>query len=83
MQIIECENCGGSTISFGVVSVNVDLSKSTYCEHCRESKEERQKHFFCSLKCFEEYLKKTTTSESAPLKWKEWKVGKDGVSRFE
>lgn len=63
MEIIGCRNCGQESTPFGMISVNVILSKSHYCEHCRDSKTENQNYFFCSVKCLQEY--------AARIEWKE------------
>lgn len=56
-QINYCKNCNSSIIPLGGTSVNVELVICSWCEHCRETKEEIQRHFFCSVKCFNDYMK--------------------------
>ena len=68
MQIIRCTECGNENIPMGVVSVDVNLSKSTWCEHCYESKRETQHHFFCTVGCLVEYMKKVLDGQ-AKLEW--------------
>ena len=63
MEIIGCKNCGEEHIPFGSVSVNITLEKHSWCEHCRESKTEKQEYFFCSVKCLHEY--------DAKIEWEE------------
>jgi hypothetical protein len=57
MEIVYCKNCGGSSIPFNGTYVNVELRGSKWCEHCQNSKDQSQHHFFCSVKCFNEYMK--------------------------
>lgn len=59
MQIIHCKNCGQSNIGFGNTCVNVEY-KTHYktCEHCNNTRTDTKSDFFCSIKCFEEYMRK-------------------------
>lgn len=70
MQLIHCKTCKGTTIGLGNVSVDVTLSKSDYCEHCRECKTEKQNYFFCSTNCYLQYLKEVVCGK-AEFSWKE------------
>ena len=65
MQIIKCKFCNGTSIPLNGVSVDVNLKKHTWCEHCRESKTEIQSHFFCSQMCFLDFIKQ------CDIKWTE------------
>ena len=58
MQIVPCENCGGTVIGLNEVSVNVTLSKNKWCHHCNQTRIDQQDHFFCSIKCFENFIDK-------------------------
>jgi hypothetical protein len=72
MTIIQCEQCGNSSIPFGVVSVNVTLSKSKLCDKCNKTEAETQNHFFCSVGCFYEFIAQDlNTTEEHRLWWKE------------
>ena len=62
MQLVECKECGGTEIGLDSVCVNIVLSKSEWCEHCRETKTIKQDHFFCSQSCYENF---------GIVKWKE------------
>jgi len=58
MQTIKCERCGNSGIKFGQTFINVE--RKTYikcCEHCNNVKEEVKTDFFCSEKCYDDYLR--------------------------
>ena len=70
MEIIHCEHCGNSEMPFGTVSVSLDLSKSSWCQHCYRSNTETQHHFFCSIGCLVEYMKQVLDGNKE-LKWKE------------
>ena len=52
MQVVGCSYCGNSIIGFGNASVNIEMSKTTYCEGCRQTHTEKKTRFFCSLECF-------------------------------
>ena len=71
IEIIRCESCGGSSIPFDTVSVDVTLSKSKFCKSCYRTDTEKQHHFFCSLICFYDYMNKAVVGETE-LKWKEY-----------
>jgi hypothetical protein len=58
MREIHCENCGNSTIEFESVIVDVKFKKQTFCDHCYQTHSQEQYHFFCSEKCFKEYMTK-------------------------
>jgi YHS domain-containing protein len=58
MRIMQCDNCDGEIVKLGDVSVTVEMSKSNQCKHCYQSKTETKTYFFCSEKCFKEYIKK-------------------------
>jgi len=73
LEIIRCKNCGNSSIPLGAITINVTLKKHTWCEHCKNSDTAEQHAFFCSNKCFHEYMKKVINKE-AELKWKELKI---------
>ena len=70
MQVINCKQCGNSSLPFGNVSVSLDLVKSNYCEHCRKSETQKQYYFFCSIGCLVEYMKQVLDGNKE-LKWKE------------
>jgi hypothetical protein len=57
LQIISCENCGKDMIGFGLVYIDIILTRSKWCDNCGQSKTEKQTHFFCSEKCFQGYDK--------------------------
>lgn len=57
MQIIYCKNCDGSSIPLNGIYINVELIKSVWCDGCQNSKKETQQHFFCSVECFNDYMK--------------------------
>jgi len=67
IQIVKCKNCSGTSIPIGSISVNVVLTKGSYCEHCHESKHKSQNYFFCSVKCFYEFVDNTYKC----ISWKE------------
>lgn len=67
---MRCKKCDGSSIGLGNVSVNVILSKLTWCEHCRETKTEKQNTFFCSLSCFQKFIR-DINYDNTEFKWKE------------
>ncbi len=69
MQIIYCNECGGSNIDLESVSVNVVLSKQHHCDKCYHNHEEKQTYFFCSEKCFHTYLSRVAEGK-AQLKFK-------------
>jgi len=69
-QLVHCKNCNGTNIGLGNVSVDVVLSKSDYCEHCREMKTQKQNYFFCSTECYFQYLEKVVCGE-AEFSWKD------------
>ena len=73
IQVVYCETCGGSSIPFDTVSVNVTLSKSKFCNHCYRTDTEQQHHFFCSLVCFYDFMNKAVVGETE-LKWKEYSL---------
>lgn len=58
MQIIKCDNCNGESIGLNDVSVHVEMSKAHHCKHCYHTKTDTKTYFFCSDKCFKEYIKK-------------------------
>jgi len=64
MQIIHCDECGGSHIDLDAVSVNVELAKHHHCDTCCRSHDERQTYFFCSQKCFDRYIGKVSLGEA-------------------
>lgn len=68
MQIIHCDECGGSNIALDAISVNVELSKHTHCSMCYQNKENTTGYFFCSQICFDRYIKKVYLGE-AVFKW--------------
>ena len=68
MQIIHCDECGGSNIDLDAVSVNVELAKHHHCPMCYGSKDDKTLYFFCSQRCFERYIKKVYLGE-AEFKW--------------
>jgi len=70
MQIITCDECGGSDIAFDAVSVNVELNKSKLCDKCYSSNTKTQRYFFCSEKCFRIYIQKVAKGESK-FEWQE------------
>lgn len=68
VMIVHCEKCGGTSIPFGTVSVNVEMSKhEKCCEHCNHIRESKQNLFFCSLDCFNEWMADRIAD---PLEWK-------------
>ena len=69
MEIIRCEHCGNDTIPFGTVSVDLDLKMSEWCKCCYQSKTQTQHHFFCTIGCLVEYMKKVLDGEKE-LKFK-------------
>jgi len=71
IQIVKCENCGGENIELGAVSVYVQLLRSNWCDHCHHTNERKQNYFFCSLKCFHNYMNKVSIEEIPPLKWRD------------
>ena len=58
MQIVNCNECGGSHIGLNSISVNVNMSKHHSCDKCYRTHEEMQTYFFCSLPCFRAYIDK-------------------------
>ncbi len=70
VQIVPCENCGGTHIGLGEVSVNVVLSKGFACNICHHGHIDTQNHFFCSLDCFDEFIAKNHI---------EWKDSKEKI----
>lgn len=70
MEVIHCKNCGGSTIPFGVVSVNVTLSKSQWCQSCYHTDTEKQDYFFCSEQCFHAFMLLVVNGEKE-IKWQQ------------
>lgn len=63
MQIVHCDECGGSEIGLDSVSVDVQLSKHAHCPMCARSKTETTSYFFCSERCFGRYIKKVYLGE--------------------
>jgi hypothetical protein len=70
MEVIHCKNCGGSTIPFDTVSVNVTLNKSSWCKCCYRSNTEEQNHFFCSEQCFHAFMLSVVNGEK-DIKWRD------------
>ena len=72
MTIIGCKSCGDSHIGLGNVYVDVTLSKSQCCDKCRRSDTEKQNYFFCSLKCFYNFIGLSLHKEESlnPINWK-------------
>jgi hypothetical protein len=64
MQIIHCDECGGTNIGLGSVSVNVELTEATHCSKCYQTKSNTTSYFFCSEKCFNRYIKKVYFGEA-------------------
>ena len=56
LDAILCKNCWKETIPLNSISVNVELSKNSWCEYCREHKTERQNYYFCSILCFNDWI---------------------------
>lgn len=63
MQIVHCDECGGSSIALEAVSVHVELNKHHHCDKCYHGHEEKTTYFFCSEGCFHEYLVKVAKGE--------------------
>ena len=68
MQIIHCDECGGTGIGLDSVAVDVNLNKSHACDMCRNTKTDTTQYFFCSQKCFDRYIKKVYLGE-AEFQW--------------
>lgn len=64
MQIIHCDECGGSNIGLGSVAVNVELTEAAHCPMCYQTKANTTRYFFCSEKCFDRYIKKVYLGEA-------------------
>jgi hypothetical protein len=58
IQVIGCTNCGDSHIELNSIYVDITFNKSSWCEHCGENKTQQQTYFFCSEKCFYNYISK-------------------------
>lgn len=64
MQIVNCNECGGSSIGLDSISVNVNLEQHTHCDKCYHGHTATQTYFFCSLPCFREYVNKVARGEA-------------------
>jgi len=64
MQLVHCDQCNGTTIGLDSVAVDVNLNKSNACEKCHRTGTQTTHYFFCSEKCFHEYLKKVAEGEA-------------------
>ena len=69
MQIIHCNECGGSDIALDSISVTVNLEKHSHCDKCYHGHTETQTYFFCSLACFRAYISKVA-QEKAEFRFK-------------
>ncbi len=57
MQIIKCKYCGKSNIEFGETSVTINFNKTIRCcKSCNNTNTETHNEFFCSTKCFRNYM---------------------------
>ena len=71
IEFVHCEQCGGTSMPFGTVSVNIELSRSKFCDECRQVHTEKQDHFFCSVNCFYEFMAEDLrTANNRRLEWK-------------
>jgi hypothetical protein len=57
LQTIGCKNCGKQSLGLNSTWVDVTLTQTKWCEHCRNSKDFKQNYFFCSVECFNQYVK--------------------------
>ena len=71
MQIIHCDECGGSEIGLESVAVNVELTENHHCPMCYGNKQSTTRYFFCSERCFGRYIKKVYLGE-AEFKFKRY-----------
>jgi endogenous inhibitor of DNA gyrase (YacG/DUF329 family) len=71
MQIVNCVECGGSTIGLGSTSVNVVLNRSNHCDKCHNTHADRREFFFCSEECFHKYLQKVADG-TAKIEWTDY-----------
>lgn len=65
MQLVHCDNCNGTTIGLGSVSVNVELNKSHHCDKCCNVKTEITHYFFCCEGCFLTYIQKVVQDKAS------------------
>ncbi len=64
VQVIFCKTCGGDTIGFGNTSITVNYSvHKKVCDHCNHVDETEWGDFFCSEKCFKEWMKEGKLSK--------------------
>ena len=56
MQIVKCDQCGGSHIGLGEVSIDVSMNKADVGDACNQTHTDTTSYFFCSEKCFKEYI---------------------------
>jgi len=63
LQTINCDQCGGSSIGFNSIHVNVEFVQSSFCPHCQHSKETKKHYFFCSKQCFQDYILRVVKKE--------------------
>lgn len=55
-EINGCEYCGNQVVPMNQTYVDIKLTNYSWCEHCRERKEKSESHFFCSKKCFIDFM---------------------------
>lgn len=58
MQVIQCFGCGVQSIPLDNVHVNLKFTKSAVCQSCHSSKDEASSYYFCSEKCFYNFMEK-------------------------
>jgi hypothetical protein len=63
IQIVHCDECKGTNIGLGSVSVKVELNKHHFCDTCHSGHDEKTSYFFCSQACFLRYSLKVTKGE--------------------
>ena len=59
MRAIPCRHCDCTTYPLASVTVSLELSAGSYCEHCRHSVAHTGHLFFCSVACFLSFMEKT------------------------
>ena len=65
MQAVPCRKCACTTFPTESVTVSLELSAGSYCEHCRNSAAHTGHLFFCSVACFLAFMAKTPEEVSA------------------
>ena len=66
MQVINCKTCGNPYIGFNITSVTVNYNTTRRsCKCCNHTTTDTKSDFFCSIKCFEEYMRKELDKNAA------------------